>query len=316
MENPFISVIITAYNRKEFILEALQSAVNQTLKRDKYEIICIKNFKDAKIDRYIKDKGIINVLKNHATIGEYLYIATKKSHGEIIVFLDDDDIFDNRKLSRVYGLLKSSDIEYYHNNITKEKEFINTVKLEEKALKITADEYTKKYNILHSSAFCMSAIAIKKILMQKYLKEVVNLKGNPDCFSLSISLANKANILIDNNKLTFYRVHGNNISKQNDSNKAIESEINLNIPSLKFIRGIIVKSNSDSAMFFLDTVIFQAQTRLDMLKGDKKGLIRDTINFFKVYGFKLLRNKYFLRRLTLILVFFVYKDYAIKRFLN
>ncbi len=316
MKRPFISVIVTAYNRKEFLLEALQSAVNQTLKRDKYEIICIKNFKDAKIDRYIKDNGIINILKNQATIGEYLYLATKKSHGEVLVFLDDDDIFDNRKLSRVYGLLKSSDIEYYHNNITKEKEFINTVKLEEKALKITADEYTKKYNILHSSAFCMSAIAIKKILMQKYLKEVVNLRGNQDCFSLSIALANNSNVLIDNNKLTFYRVHGNNISKQNDSNKAIESEINLNIPSLKFIRGIIVKSNSDSAMFFLDTVIFQAQTRLDMLKGDKKGLIRDTINFFKVYGFKLLRNKYFLRRLTLILVFFVYKDYAIKRFLN
>ena len=46
---PTLSVIVTAYNRKEFLLEALQSAVNQTLKREEYEIICIKNFKDAKI---------------------------------------------------------------------------------------------------------------------------------------------------------------------------------------------------------------------------------------------------------------------------
>lgn len=44
MEKPFISVIVTAYNRKQFILEALNSIVNQTLSKDKYEVIVTKNF--------------------------------------------------------------------------------------------------------------------------------------------------------------------------------------------------------------------------------------------------------------------------------
>jgi len=35
--NPYISVIITAYNRKGFLLEAFNSALNQTLDRSKYE---------------------------------------------------------------------------------------------------------------------------------------------------------------------------------------------------------------------------------------------------------------------------------------
>ena len=43
MEKPFISVIVTAYNRKQFILEALNSIVNQTLSKDKYEVIVTKN---------------------------------------------------------------------------------------------------------------------------------------------------------------------------------------------------------------------------------------------------------------------------------
>ncbi len=90
MENPFISVIITAYNRKEFILEALQSAVNQTLKRDKYEIICIKNFKDAKIDRYIKDNGIIN---------NELHIIVNSNY-YLIKFM-----FNNNSTSRLYQYL-------------------------------------------------------------------------------------------------------------------------------------------------------------------------------------------------------------------
>jgi len=51
---PYISVIITAYNRREFLLDAFRSALNQTLDRNKYEIIVTKNFTDYKIDNYIK----------------------------------------------------------------------------------------------------------------------------------------------------------------------------------------------------------------------------------------------------------------------
>ena len=38
---PYISVIITAYNRKEFLLNAIKSALNQTLDKKYYEIIVI-----------------------------------------------------------------------------------------------------------------------------------------------------------------------------------------------------------------------------------------------------------------------------------
>ena len=35
---PFLSVIVTAYNRKDFLRQALASAVNQTLDRKRYPI--------------------------------------------------------------------------------------------------------------------------------------------------------------------------------------------------------------------------------------------------------------------------------------
>ena len=111
---PTLSVIVTAYNRKEFLLEALQSAVNQTLKRDKYEIICIKNFKDAKIDKYIKDNGIISILEKEKPVGEYLYIATKKAKGKVLVFLDDDDLFSKDKLKRVHFAFSTYKVGFYH----------------------------------------------------------------------------------------------------------------------------------------------------------------------------------------------------------
>jgi glycosyltransferase involved in cell wall biosynthesis len=41
---PFISVIITAHNRREFLLDASNSALNQALLKDEYEITFVKNF--------------------------------------------------------------------------------------------------------------------------------------------------------------------------------------------------------------------------------------------------------------------------------
>ena len=44
MVNPDISVIITAFNRKEFLDRAINSAIGQSLPGVKYEIIIVTNF--------------------------------------------------------------------------------------------------------------------------------------------------------------------------------------------------------------------------------------------------------------------------------
>ncbi|MGC9126572.1 MAG: glycosyltransferase, partial [Thermoplasmata archaeon] len=71
---PYISVIITAHNRKEFLKEAIQSALNQTLERSNYEILVIKNFKDEEIDRIIEQNGIRNIFtRDESTMGKILH---------------------------------------------------------------------------------------------------------------------------------------------------------------------------------------------------------------------------------------------------
>ena len=54
MNNPYISVIISAYNRKDFIMKAIESALDQDIDKSKYEIIVIKNFVDKDLDRFLK----------------------------------------------------------------------------------------------------------------------------------------------------------------------------------------------------------------------------------------------------------------------
>jgi glycosyltransferase involved in cell wall biosynthesis len=57
---PFISVIITAHNRREFLLDAVNSALNQTLPKDEYEIIIVKNF--SEYDDILKNLGSRNLI--------------------------------------------------------------------------------------------------------------------------------------------------------------------------------------------------------------------------------------------------------------
>jgi cellulose synthase/poly-beta-1,6-N-acetylglucosamine synthase-like glycosyltransferase len=43
---PYISVIVTAYNRRKYLSFALRSLEAQTLPRDRFEVIVVKNFED------------------------------------------------------------------------------------------------------------------------------------------------------------------------------------------------------------------------------------------------------------------------------
>ena len=81
---PYISVIITAYNRKEFLLNAIKSAVNQTLDKKYYEIIAIKNYKDDTIGNYIQDNKIISIITNTKSLGGKLVEALNIAKGNVI----------------------------------------------------------------------------------------------------------------------------------------------------------------------------------------------------------------------------------------
>jgi len=55
--DPYISVVVTAYDRKKYLLGAVLSALNQTISKDLYEVIVVKNFHDETIDQQLEKIG-------------------------------------------------------------------------------------------------------------------------------------------------------------------------------------------------------------------------------------------------------------------
>ena len=306
MKKPYISVIITAYNRKEFLKEAVNSVLNQTLDKDIYELIVIKNF-ITEFDQEWKSRGIKLIYKPVGSIGDFLYTGVSHSRGSIISFLDDDDTFAKNKLKIIYNeFSKNPSIVYYHNNckviyenkyIKRKNNNIITTNVKKRFF-ATASNIASIYKfILLSAYFNLSSVAIKKELLLnniKYLKKIIS---NPDDFFAYVAISSYGKILCDNHELTNYRIHAKNTSISmniNVYNKGYYNYIKM-LPTfneLLMYNGYIVGAkvlNSKSIRFKINDIILNSKRRIK---------ITDLYHYIKDYSIPFL---FYCKRIDLFL---------------
>jgi len=114
------SVIVMDYLRKKYILDALQSIKNQKgIDLNDIEVIVVKYYQDEKIDNYIKENfpnhKIINLDPNGPDryCGSELAIGIKEASSNLIFILDDDDMFTENKISRIFEIVKNIKYDEY-----------------------------------------------------------------------------------------------------------------------------------------------------------------------------------------------------------
>jgi glycosyltransferase involved in cell wall biosynthesis len=94
-ERPLVSILMTAYNREQFIVEAIESVIASTY--DNWELIIAD---DCSVDNtfsiassYQKKDPRIKAIKNEVNLGDYpnRNCAASYANGEYIVIVDSDD---------------------------------------------------------------------------------------------------------------------------------------------------------------------------------------------------------------------------------
>jgi len=241
--NIYISVIIATYNRKEFLLDAIKSAINQTLDKKYYEIIVIKNFEDDIIDNYITKNNIKGIISNNKLLAAKLFEALNVANGNIISFLDDYDLFTNNKLEIVYNKFKNNNkLCYYHNGYV---------------------PVNDKYEKLNSKgdkgiAVNMSSISIKKdILNLDNLKKITY--NEDDFIYLSAPESNKK-IIKGKEKLTYYMFH--NSSSQLITTNLYEFKAN----RIKYENRNLEQFMSFKCMFSSSSALRYTNSRIALIK--------------------------------------------------
>jgi glycosyltransferase involved in cell wall biosynthesis len=99
---PRVSVVIPTYNRGELLLEAVRSALTQTL-ADLEVIVADDGSSDASVDLVeglADDRVKVVRLAHTGLLGAVRNAGLRRARGEFIAFLDSDDVWDREKLER------------------------------------------------------------------------------------------------------------------------------------------------------------------------------------------------------------------------
>ncbi len=88
-----VSVVVLAYNRDRFVMDAVNSVLNQTLPRDRYEVVVVTNM--PSVEKMVKD--LADRVVRHDDARDGYAKGVEVSNGELVAFLDDDDMFDRGK---------------------------------------------------------------------------------------------------------------------------------------------------------------------------------------------------------------------------
>mgnify|MGYP001772517756 FL=1 len=204
-----ISVIVTEYKKRGYLIHALRSVFNQTLDKDKYEVIVVKNEEDKEVDDYARKNGAKVIMSNERWLGPKIAQGLEEAKGDIISLLEDDDMFTQDKLDNVYRIFSEDKVSEVHNAIYVIDSNNNILS----NLGGVYEYYVNKDNYIHKKyAYILgldSCISIKRELIdngieyQKILLDVY----------LTISAICKSedkNVLFYGKPLTYYRIHSQN----------------------------------------------------------------------------------------------------------
>lgn len=215
MTPPFITVLITAHSRAQFLPDAIRSVLKQSLERTRFEVIVLKNFEDQESDKLIQEHSLRSYILE-ATIGQALAIGLMLSDGEIICFLDDDDLFLPEKLSYVNQLFeRDSRLGYVHNEMlaatSRTNELAALIGPISKRRSIVSDPMSSTSSIrrfgLHWRGFNMSSISIRKQWVLPLLGLLERIEAAQDGFFTTAALSLGVRALFDKSILTLYRYH-------------------------------------------------------------------------------------------------------------
>ena len=208
---PLVSIIMNCYNGEAFLRECIKSVLSQNY--DNWEIIFWDNQsqdKSAEIFNSFNDKRFkYFYAKEHTSLYKARNLAINESKGELLAFIDTDDLWENNKLELQVPLFEDSKIALVYSNLWIMK---NNLGIKKKFIKTNSpsgfiyEKLLEEYNV-----GIITAIFRKNILkdLTKIFDERFSIIGDFDFF---LKLSKKHYFHYVDTPLAYYRIHNKNFS--------------------------------------------------------------------------------------------------------
>lgn len=96
-----LTVVLTAHDRRQFLGEALASLASQGLPADDLDVVLVANFEDPQVLRSLAGLGGRFLLCRETEQGAKIAKGLELASGEVVAFMDDDDLFEPGRLVEV-----------------------------------------------------------------------------------------------------------------------------------------------------------------------------------------------------------------------
>lgn len=208
-ESPKVSVIVNCYNGSEFLKECIGSVVSQDY--ENWELIFWDNNSDddsVLIANSFRDKRIkIYKSENHTLLYEARNSALQYAKGDLVCFLDVDDFWHVKKLSRQI-LLHKNGVMASCSSYVVINEFGNRLISQPPRFKgkIVSIKDLLKSNVISIGTVCLDS----EILNEHKFREDLNLIGD---FEFWLRICSNYKIAYIDEVLEFSRQHQTNTSK-------------------------------------------------------------------------------------------------------
>jgi glycosyltransferase involved in cell wall biosynthesis len=209
---PLLSVIVTAHDRRRYLLGAVRSVIKQEIPRGLYEVIVVKNFRDDDIDRALDEWGITNLHSGSTGVGAKVAEALGVARGDVIALLDDDDEFLPGKLEAVLRAFSSRPrLGLYRNALLTVDESGRPIGRDGAREAMEAD-CSERGPLRHMAArgllFNSSSMAVRREVLDARDSVLRALELAVDSYYPLRALMNGYRVLMDPRPLTAYRIHG------------------------------------------------------------------------------------------------------------
>jgi glycosyltransferase involved in cell wall biosynthesis len=226
MDQPLVSILINNYNYGSFLKSSIDSSLSQTYPNT--EIIVVDDGSTDGSQEIIKSYGdkIKPVFKSNGGHASALNAGFRESRGDIICFLDSDDMFLASKVQEIvqtFHDLKDKDIDWvFHpllwiqtDELEKEqfnKEQFNPVELDRAVTPIEIINFRDRMTSGEQPEFVPqnSALSYSRKILEKIFPLPEDRKIYIGDTYMSMGCVSRSKGCVIDKKLSIYRLHGNN----------------------------------------------------------------------------------------------------------
>ena len=261
---PLFSIVICNHDRKQYLINAVDSALEQDFPKDMFEIIVVKNYYDEEIDNYLMEHKIFSVFTEDAFLPQKMVKGVENSKGSYICFLDDDDLYKTGKLKRIATFIeKHGQISFYHDsffiinelgrvNVKIQSNTTDSIRVSEGPAEIMKNmPYFLKYKMdWYASMMCINREIVKDKTSILY-----NATASADRLLFLIGISNGGVVILDNERNTYYRLHQSLTTKFLPFTEFMKSRTNFYYNSLHSFRASYNLFENNYAFTVLDMFV-------------------------------------------------------------